>query len=176
MARPTIENIRGIGDFATLYRWNLTFITLPPAVADFNKEDLNFRCESFTLPKLTGSTIDVSIRGLKVRQPGIYDYERDITLTFAATVDGKIHNFFRKWREAIWVTGEGRSAFSKAQLQADINLTQLNNEDKPFWEFILVGCFLQSFDFATMTSAESDIQKPTLVLNYDYFKDGPVTG
>lgn len=177
MARPTITQIRNLGDFAALFRWNVSFSTLPSALAgSYNTNDLNFRCESFATPKVTGSTIEVGIRGQKVRQPGIYEYDKSLTLIFAGTVDGYIHRFFRDWREACWVTGEGRSKAPKAELTANIELIQLDNMDKPFWMFRLIGAFLESFDFGTLDGTSSDIQKPNLIITYDYFEDKAYTG
>jgi len=171
MTRPSLDQIRGIADFTNLFRWNLIFTEFPASVPGFNSEDFNIRCESAELPKLTGQTIVQNLRGHQVRQGGIYNYSPTITLTFVETVDNKIHNFLRQWREQMWATNTGISA-SKADNEAIIQLQRLNNQDDPIYEYKLIGALLEDFDFGgTLDGVTSDALKPTMILAYDRFED-----
>lgn len=172
MAKPTIDQVRSVGDFTALYRWNLIFAKFPAAVANPpDTNDLNLRCESSELPRLTGQTIIQNIRGHQVKQPGIYNYGDSITLTFIETVDNLIHNYLKSWREACYQTKTGISQ-DKANVEAIIQLQRLNNQDVPIYEYKLIGSFLQDFDFGgTLDGTTSDSLKPQLILTYDYFDD-----
>lgn len=170
MSRPTIEQIRSLGDFAPLFRWNVQFI--PPAgVTGFpDSEKLNLRCESAGIPKATNNQFNVSIRGHKVNQPGIMDYSGTIELTFVETVDNTILSFIRAWREAQWATETGRSSAPKSQLQGQVIMTQLDNQDSEIWQYTLIGAILGDYNPGNLDNT-GDAQKPSVTLTFDYFKD-----
>lgn len=176
MPRPTIGQIRGVGDFQTVHRWNMRFASFPligAGLATPVAEDLNLRCESATVPKLTTQSIEINIRGHKVKQPGISNYDNVWTLTFVETVDTKIRSFFKGWRESIWQTRTGITA-DKADLEATVILEQLNNQDDTVWQYTLFGVYLEDGDFGSLDGATSDAQKPNFTLSYDFFDDVPI--
>jgi hypothetical protein len=174
MARPTIENIRSMGDFLSLYRWDVTLIP-PTGVSGIpDSEKLNFRCETSELPKMTGTSTEITVRGHKVKQPGIYNYDNVINLAFVETVDATIHKFAKAWREALWSSGTGIAAGKKSTLQGTLKLTQLDNQDNGVWEYTIIGVFLETYDFGSLDGAQSDVQKPTMAFGYDYFTDKPL--
>ena len=125
MARPKIEELRSLSDFTSKYRWNLTFSKFPAGVSGApSSSDLNLRCESLTLPKSQTTVREVNIRGHKVRNPGIREYEGTITLTFVETVDSKVRAFIKAWQDAIWSANEG-TAGTKKEVEAEITLQLL---------------------------------------------------
>lgn len=170
MAKPTVENIRGLGDFQTLFRWDLSFVKFPNIGTYPGSESLNFRCQSTTMPKTTNQKIKNSIRGNYTYQPGIQEYDGQITLTFIETVDNTVKNMIRAWREAVWNTNTGASG-SKADVEGTLLLTLLNNQDQPIWPITLIGAFLEDHDLGQLESEASDSMKPTLIFSYDYYKD-----
>ncbi len=172
MARIQVDKLRNM-DFQSVYRWTMQFAKWP-AVDHPDNEELNLLCESVTLPKLTGSSTEIKIRGHKVKQPGMYDYSGQITLNFVETVDNKILTFLRNWREAVWPTKGEKGALKTADVKANILLSLLNREDEPNYKFELIGCFLEDFDLGTIDGSSNEAMKPSIVLSYDYFKDGVV--
>lgn len=169
MARPTIDNLRGVSDFATTYNWNLKFLKFPTEVASPPDADVNIRCTSTTLPVMTNSIVTVSVRGHKVHQPGIGEYAGTIQLSFVEGVDSKIDAWIRAWREACWRTKTG-VAVKKAQSEAVVDIVRLNRQDQEIWGYKLTGCFLQAYDQPQLGS-ESSAFLPTMTLQYDYFED-----
>lgn len=173
MTRPKIENIRSLGDFATMFRWNLKVSRPPALVPEFNTDTTNLRCESTNIPMLSGQSMEVQIRGQVVRQPGSHRYNGQITLTFVETVDVKIHKALKIWREACWQTKTGVTQ-EKRDLEATIVLEQLNNQDEPIWKYTLYGCYYEDADFGQLDGTSGDAQRATLTLSYDYFEDAKV--
>lgn len=170
MARPTIDQIRSLGDFATLINWNLSFVTVPSGVG-FTSDGFNFRCESTDLPKWTGTSTEITIRGHTVKQPGIYRPSNQITLTMNETVDNYITRGIKQWRELCWATGTG-VAQTKQSVEAIVRLTRNDRADNAIYSYLLYGVFLEDYDpGGQLQSSSADVVKPTLTLSYDYSKE-----
>lgn len=172
--RPTIEEIRNVSNYTDVYRWNLIFASFPVIGTLGNilpwpsSNDLNIRCESTTMPKVTNEKILVNIKGQKVYQSGQATYSSTLQLNFVDTVDVKIQNFFNTWTQVVWQTRTGISQ-PKLRQEATIILHQLNSLDIPIYQFTLYGCFMTDFDNGSMSSA-SEVRKPTATLSYDYYE------
>lgn len=168
MTRPSIENIRSLGDFATVYNWNVEVQTAPQGVP-IDTNNLNLRCVSTTIPTLADSKITVSVRGHKVFQPGVHTYSGTIDLTVVETIDSVVNNWLLAWRELCWQNTTGVQAL-KSDAQATIIIRRLNRQDNEIWAYKLIGCFLENYTQPTL-EAEGNSFNPTMSLAYDYFVD-----
>lgn len=179
MPRPSVNEIRGVGNFAKLYQWNWILET-PPSAGNFaafganGGTPLNLRCESVELPKLTGESIITSIRGQKIKEPGIYTYAGTQTFIFVETVDNIVSNFLREWRELCWQAVTGIQE-AKADVEAVVKIQRLNSTDDPVFEYKMTGCFLEDFDLGTLDGTTSDVFKPNMIMSYDFFEDQALT-
>ncbi|TMP46313.1 hypothetical protein CWB96_00330 [Pseudoalteromonas citrea] len=170
MAGLQIEQIRNLDDFAVLYKWDVWFT--PPAAVAFDRNELNVRCLSSTIPTSSVQSIDIQIRGHHIKQAGIVNDDQTINLTFAETVDNTVHNMLNNWREALWATNTGKQV-KRAEYQCDMLLTRLNNQNEPIWTYKLIGCYLENIDWGGQLGGDtSDIIRPSVTLSYDYFKMG----
>ena len=172
MPRPTLQQIRGIGNFQEITRWNFAML-VPPTAVPVNSNALNLRCETSELPKRTVQTIDVNLRGHRVKQSGISDYSGVLTVTFMEDVNSTIKDFLRRWREAISETNTGVS-LPKSELEAVIGLTQLDQSDNGVWQYQIKGCLLEDYDLGQLDGATSDVQRPSMTVSFDLFSDGPL--
>ena len=167
--RPTIEKIRGEQDFQTIFRWNMEVIRPPSGLGNL-VTDLDVLCISHEIPKKIVEPITISIRGHKVKQPGIATYSDTITLIFAETVSHKITDFIEQWSELVWSLREGKS-ISASAAKADIQLRLLNNSDVEVYEYLLKGCLYNDTDPGGIPDGETnDIRKPNLIMTMDYFE------
>lgn len=172
MAQPTIDNVRAAADFSTLYQWDLA-IRPPVVMAAPDSFELNVRCESAEIPVATNQSIEVMIRGHKVKQPGIQQYNGQFTLVFVESNEGSpISNFLTNWREIIWSSRSGYQ-FSKREVEAGFLLTRLDRQLSPVWRYEMIGCYLEDYQLGTLDGSSSEAFKPSLVFSYDYFLDGP---
>lgn len=170
--RPSVENIRSRGNFTQIFRWSVSFEKLPQGVS-VNQDAINFQAESHTVPTKTITSTEIQIRGNKVRQPGIAEYNSPITLTLMETVDNVIANFVKAWHNLCWQATNGSTGIQedKSNLEATILLVRLNNKDVPIWTYKLVGCILEGVEWGDLDAATSDPMKPALSIAYDYFED-----
>ena len=163
MGRPTIENIRGLGDFAVANRWDITASNIPGLPG----QDLNFRAVSVDVPKRTGSTVEISIRGHKVRQPGDYEYNSPITITLSETDDFKVTNALNIWREMISMSITGVQ-LPKLAVSTIVVIQRQNRQNGTTVTWTLMGCFLEDYELGDMSDAGDAVQA-TMTLAYDYF-------
>lgn len=176
MARPSLENVRNVGDFAALYLWDMSIVgNVPGDLASLlTSEKVNFRAESAEVPKLTGQSIQLDIRGHRIKQPGIYNNQGTITFTFVEDVDNTIHQFLKAWRDLSWDQNTGARALSKLDLEVEWKIQRLDYNNDPIW-FYQMKCFLEDYeDGGTLDGATSDLLKPSLTLSFDRFKDGAI--
>lgn len=186
MGRPNINQVRGLGDFSTVYNWHLVSITEDPSAThgdslgswtpEQSMTQLNYRCVSTTLPTLSDSKITVSIRGQKVFQPGVHTYSATIDFTFVETVDNYINQFLKNWREKCWEAGDSVNSGRQSRLsevKKNIIIQRMNRQNTPIWEYKLFGCFLENYTQPTL-EAEGNTFNPTMSLAYDYFTDSAI--
>lgn len=170
MAKPSINQIRSLPNWAEMNRWTTRFEKFPNALTGLNSNDYDLRCESVEIPKQTQQNFEVNIRGHKVKQNGLPQYTNVINLVYSETVDNKISQLANSWKEATWNSETGVSN-SKADLQAILTVERLNHLDVAIYRYVLYGVLYEDFDGGTLDSATSDALKLTLTLSYDYFRE-----
>ncbi len=175
MASFSIDQLRSLVDYAQVTKWDINFVTLPAVggLGALASDDLNFRTESVVLPKATNQKFEVQTRGHKTLHPGIIDYGNTFDIVFTETVDNKIFNFVKAWRELLWSSRQG-SSLPKSDLEATILITLLDNQDVARAKYSVFGCFLEDYDFGTLDGATSDAIKPSITLSFDLFVDAPL--
>ena len=174
--RPSINDIIGLGNFLTNFRWFVTFSSLGTLANDLKLDSLNVQCEGITFPKVGVPSVEVQIRGHKVKQSGIADYGNTITLTLVETTDMFIFSTIKKWRELTWQTKTGKTV-NKQDMTTSVTITRLDNNDVPVWSVILHSCYLEDYDVGgDLDGSTADPTKPTMTLSFDYFEDGILDG
>ena len=170
--RPSIQDVRNIGQIAQRFRWRLDFITQPLAGSGLIlPADLNIRCESVDVPSYDISSQDVKIKQWTIQRNGSIK-PKDMTLTFVETTDGSTFDFFSAWQEAIMNLKSGQGN-SKDLSSALINLTLLNNTNDPIRLFTVWGCILKSYDRGAANNTD-EIFKANVTFGFDYFKETKV--
>jgi hypothetical protein len=170
--RPTVENLRSLGNFSQTFRWAVAFSSFPSALSgSFDSDNINFRAESMSIPELEIETTEIQIRGNKVRQAGIGTYNSPITLTLNETTDGYALQFLGAWQEAGWKSSDGSPGTTeyKENLECTMILYLLDNQDKPYYKFTLYGCQLSGATKGDADAGTADPLKPALSIAYDYF-------
>lgn len=171
MPRPTISDIRNnLTDFQKLYYWNIQWLR-KPAFVTISDVDLNHRCISTDVPKRTGETAEVRIRGNIIPDPGIYATGGTIVLTLLETSNSPIREFIREWEEAC-ATKKGKFK----ELSGDIRLTTSDNQENDNYEYQLLWCFLEDSETPPLDGGTSDPMQPTITIRYTDFKRKKLRG
>ena len=175
MSRPTLSNLRGLQNMQFVFRWDLSFDNLPNALTTaFNSEDLNFRCESIEVPKMTNEIADLEIRGQKLRLNGKSAPAGSLTLTFAESINPIVRSFISEWREATYNTNSNNAPgtqSSDSDLRAKFTIKQLDNANNTVYQYQIQDGIYEDADFGTLDNT-NDVQKPTLTIGYSQFKEG----
>lgn len=171
MSRPTLDQIRSVGDFATQYNWGLSFVTAPAGLDALKEPGVNIRCISTDLPKKTNEPISIKIRGHHSQQAGISDSTHVITLAMHETVDNYISELIWRWREMVSETDTGKQ-LTRKEVEATLLLQRHNPQNDIIWTYQLTGCSIQDYELPQLT-AENGAWMPSITLKYDDFKEGP---
>ena len=171
--RPSITDVRGLGDFMVSNLW-VVEITAPVETGDIGFSKLNLRAVSFEIPKRTGNSLEINIRGAKVKQPGDYDYSGTVTLTLAETErDALVHDLIMDWREAIIQTNTN-AQMRKSDIECSVIIKRLNRQNEAMSQFgtawQLFGVYLEDYELGELSDA-GDVVQPTMTLSYDFFEE-----
>jgi hypothetical protein len=171
MARINLDQIRAMGDVTQTYRWLFNIVKAPTAVTFPTAAALDLRIETTELPKKTGQTVEVSLKGHIARYPGLYRPTGTLTFSFVETVDSVVAQWIADWRRACWADNLGTRA-QKKDLEAVIQIQRLDNADEPIWQYTMKGCFPEDSNPGQLDGQSPDPLKPTLTVSYDDFTEG----
>ncbi len=174
MPRPSLEQIRALGNFTQLFRWNIEFEQAPQAVLGVVNDDLNYRADSVDgLPKIDATSVEILIRGHKKKQVGIADYGNTITIVFFETTDNKISVMKESWENACWdkTGGSTGTTANQKELEGTLVIIRLNNLDEPIARYKLIGCYPEAQDAGgTLDGATADPLKPSMTFSFDRYE------
>lgn len=170
--RPTRQDLKTLGDFATVFQWDVSFLITPPVLGGVSTDDLNLRAESVDVPQKGDEKITVAIRGNKIHQPGIANFAGELPMVFVETTDNRIAGFLKLWRDGRVdpETGEQRP---NEEMKGVMMIRRLDRQGRPIWFYKLHGAYLQDDTGGTLDGASSEAFKPNAVVSYDWFEDGP---
>ena len=171
MALISIDDVINLGDFESITKWTLVFSGQPTAYQGPPLQGLNLRCESINMPKVNIPSVDIQIRGHKVKQPGIADYGNQLTLNLFETTDMYVTRAIKAWKELCWQNRTG-VARKKSELSCIIQLYRMDNRNNYMYGYEIYGCFLEDYDHGgDLDASTGDAQKPTMTIAFDYFKE-----
>lgn len=181
--RPTMNQLRRLGNFSQMYRFGLKIVEWPRLLSQYSSrsQDFNIRVLSATVPEKAGQSTEIGLRGHQLRQPGIVTYTSPWTCTLMETNDVFVQTLLHDWHNLYWDTNRqnprgnssGITQF-KADLEAVIELYQLNNLDEPIYKYTLIGAYVESYQRGDFDGATADPMQPAVSFALDYFTEEPV--
>lgn len=174
--RPSVNQLRKLGNFTQMFRWGIKFVTLPKALRGYSTLELNARALSASVPEKTGTTTEIQIRGNKVRQAGIVEYTSPWTCTLMETTDVYVQRMLRDWHNLYWDTDKVAIASSgltqyKVDMEGIIELVHLDNMDKPIYCYTLIGAYPEGYPRGDFDGSTADPMQPAISFAFDYFTE-----
>jgi len=169
--KPTLTDVRNAGEYATTFRWSLTF-TEPPRFWNNNDtllKHMNVLCYSTTLPSKSVEDILIAVRGHKHYQPGRVVPNGSITLVNNETVNNQTHLFCTQWQESIWAHNTGVGLNYNDFVANTIRITLLDYTDNPILHYDLKWCFLENYTYPELSGSASGPFQTTITLSYNDF-------
>jgi hypothetical protein len=197
MVKPTLSQVRTIGDFLTPFRWELVireplnFLGATPGArgaatpsyyhdlggASGVLDALQVLCTSVDMPSKSTEKMTIDIRGHRHFQPGIMRPGGSLTIHFVETVDSHIAKLLMYWQESIWQMDSGAGTQmmrnrrpTNSATTDGIFLMRLNSLDRPAIEYQLLGAFLEGYQQPPVDSSSPGPVDMTMTLSYDDFR------
>lgn len=166
MTRPSIAAIRnGLVDFQKSYEWELEFLRFP-SVLGIDPFRFNIQCLATEVPKHTGDTATLMMRGHQIFDPGIYRVQGTYQLTFLETVDAEIRKLIYDWTMAC---KNKTGMFS--ELTADLRLVTKDNQGNPNYDYWMLWAYAEDSNINMLDGGTSDPMQPSLTLRYTDLKE-----
>lgn len=181
--RPSVNQLRKLGNFSQMFRWGIRVIEWPASLGASwkNSQSFNIRAKSASVPEKSGESTEISIRGSKVRQPGIYSYTSPWTCNLLETNNTYVQGLLSAWANLCWdtnlrnSTGDSRGWTDyKTMLEGVFELNMLDNLDNPIYRYTLIGAYVEQFTRGDFDSEAAEPMEPNVSFAFDYFTEGPV--
>lgn len=166
--RPSINELRALGQHATNYNWGIQFISLPSLLTGFTSSDLNTRATSAGIPKRSVSPMDINLRGHKVHQHGVVNYGNTYSISLYETVDSKVGKFLDAYMDMLWTPITGTQV-PKSISQTSFLLTLLDSYDKARRYYTIIGAWLTDYDPGSLASDGGAILTYQTTWQFDYW-------
>lgn len=168
--RPTLTEVRKLGNFTTSESWYIQFTKLPAGVS-FKSNDLNFRCESVDLPKRSTPTQAITLRGLPpINQHGTPQPSGTTTLTLYSTVDMAVEKAILELQKLAGDSETGKGRY-KADYEMRAKIVRQDVTGKAIYEYELYGVLLEDYDPGGQLGATAELIKPTMTLKWDNYTE-----
>lgn len=158
--------------------FQIVFKSGSPLTSLINSENLELRCQTFSMPTITGDKTTVQWGGFERRYAGKQTRAGDWTVTFTEVWDSSITEAFKVWNNTYHNYKNGTISLLDAYT-ADVNVNILNPdvyEPKPSemkkYDIRLYDVFPTSVALPTINASSSEPVEITCTLSYNYFLMG----
>lgn len=96
----TLHELYNLTDFATNNLWYMDFIKMPITSYAMTNDELNMRCQSFSMPATAVKDLSVTLHNHVKHQSTTTTQPTSITIPFIETADMRTTKWLVSWREA----------------------------------------------------------------------------
>ena len=94
----TLQEVYNLTDFATNNLWYMDFIKMPKTDISMTANELNIRCQSFTVPSVAVKDLPITLHNHVKHQSSTTTQPTEITIPFIETQDMKTTQWLVSWR------------------------------------------------------------------------------
>ena len=95
----TLQEVYNLTDFATNNLWYMDFIKMPTTPFPMTANEINMRCQSFSMPAVAVKDMAVTLHNHVKHQSTTTTQPTSITIPFIETLDMKTTKWLKSWRE-----------------------------------------------------------------------------
>lgn len=136
MADITLDRVDALGDYLTDEVYDIQFVTIPTGFTGITAEDINLRCNGFTVPDTDVNYLTVTHRTFTKEQPTHRNNAKDFTMTMVETMTPKTLPFLRDWLNRCAVKGTN-FVYPPSQRQCEIMVYHKKNDKTIAWVYNL---------------------------------------
>lgn len=170
--KPSIQSITSLGDYQRAYNWDVEF-TLPEYMRNsgFDVKTFNTRCVTVGFPSVKNAPIDIKVRGVTAKVPGISTYGGTISVDLLETTDAVVQDFIEKLRSGIWSLTSGKQvADDKAKGTLKIRLLKGDHAVDSSSGYVVHGVLFSEAKVVDSLKDAADVVTPSLTFAYDWYE------
>lgn len=95
----TLQEVYSLTDFATDNLWYMDFIKMPTTSFNLSANELNMRCQSFSVPSTSVKDLSFTLHNHVKHQSTITVQPQEVTIPFVETQDMNTTKWLIAWRE-----------------------------------------------------------------------------
>lgn len=173
MADLSLERVNALGDFLTDEVYEVQFVSIPSGFSGITAEDINLRCNGFSIPDTPVNYIDVTLRTFSKKQPTHRPNVVQMTMNMVESSNPKTLPFVRDWMNRCALKGSN-FVYPEAQRQCEIMVYHKKNNKTVAWVYNFKNVQIETKGEISLSDGSSPgVITPQLTLNAILAKEGP---
>lgn len=168
---PSIEEIRGLGEFLKPYQFELVMSDLPSGIG-VTSEELRLRCTATQIPGSNLGVVDVALGGQTVREAGRRQFSGTWNVTLIEGTSTRIIRALSRWQDICFNPATGVQG-SLVQYKKSAKVLQYDNAGNFQLERRIVGIWPSSVPDVDMAQSDEAVSL-NVTFTYDYWTDDVV--
>ena len=172
MSDLTLGKIDALGDFFTNEVFDVQFVTLPTGFTGITAEDINLRCQQFTVPDTKVNYLTVNHRTFTKSQPTHRENYQTFGMSMVETMTPKTLPFLRDWMNRCAVKGTN-FVYPPSQRQCEILVYHKRNDKTIGYVYNLKHVQIEEKGTTELGGDSVNAIIPQLNLNSNLVLEGP---
>lgn len=174
MTDISLANVNALGDFLTDEVYEISVVSFPQGFTGISSDDVNFRCNGFTIPDTDINYLPVTHRTFSKTQPTHRNNLKDgVTLTMVETMTPKTLPFLRDWMNRCAVKGTN-FVYPPEMRQCELLVYHKRNDKTVAYVYNLKNCqIITKGDIALSDGSSPQAIIPSITLNSNLILEGP---
>ena len=163
MGKSKLNDNAGLADVQMAYDFDLIIPNVPGIVTDIN--DLKARIQTTAIPGRSIDKHQLILHGSTTEHAGMTQYTRTLPFQMVETRDANAYRFFNAWHR--FTRDDSSLGAYHEEYKTEIELYLYDAKDKVSQAFRLYGCWLESFDDASLDGGSTAAVEVSGTLSYD---------
>ena len=166
----TLQEVYNLTDFATNNLWYLDFIKMPTTGVVMSANELNIRCQSFTVPSVSVKDMPVTLHNHVKHQSTTTTQPTEVTIPFIETMDMKTTKWLVAWRDVCSRPNDNYVSLPDAR-RATIQFYTYSGQQNIIYTYKIEYCELREIGSIDYTNGDS----PNAIIRSCKLQCGAVT-